>query len=140
MGEKQHVEDPTVRWATNNGIKHRKMNGLGNRSWPDDLFYSRRFKPGTKGVFIEFKDKGKVPTAQQYEMMDELRSVGFDVAWFDNKLEAIAYLKGFLNAEYTQQDNASQKEARPRPGAVTPAVKAARTVRAGRGRAVRQRR
>jgi hypothetical protein len=102
VSEKAHVEDPTTRWAHKNGVYHRKMNGLGNRDWPDQLFYSPRFRAGVKGVFIEFKDHGKVPTENQYLKMDELRSCGFDVAWFDYKEDAITYLKTFFKTEKEQ--------------------------------------
>lgn len=72
------------------------MNGLGNRSWPDQFFYSKRFVAGTKGVWIEFKAPGKRPTELQYEKLKELQEVGFDATWFDNKTDAINFLKGFL--------------------------------------------
>ena len=90
------VENAVTRWAHRNGIGHRKMNGLGNRDWPDQFFYSKRFKKGIKGVWIEFKAPGKVPTGMQFDKMNELSACGFDVEWFDVSKEAIAWLKGFL--------------------------------------------
>jgi hypothetical protein len=89
-------ENAVTRWAKDNGIQHRKMNGVGNRDWPDQFFYSRRFREGVKGVWIEMKRRGHVPTENQEEKMYELREVGFDVAWFDDRKNAIAYLKSFI--------------------------------------------
>jgi hypothetical protein len=97
------IEEGANRWAIAHGIRHRKMNGKGQRSWPDQLYYSRFFLKGVKGVFIEYKATGKKPTKLQYEQMDELRAAGFDVAWFDNKLEAVNYLKGFLDERKLQK-------------------------------------
>ena len=59
------IEDSVTRWAKANGIGHRKMNGIGNVSWPDQFFYSKRFSMATKGVWIEFKRAGAVPTENQ---------------------------------------------------------------------------
>ena len=89
-------ENAVTRWAKANGIMHRKMNGLGNRDWPDQFFYSKRFAPTVKGVWIEFKRRNHVPTENQEEKMSELRAVGFDVAWFDDRKKAIAYLQTFI--------------------------------------------
>lgn len=90
------LENSVTRWCKKNGILHRKMNGLGNRDWPDQFCYSKRFRPGTKGVFIEMKREGHEPTEQQYAKLEELRSVGFEVEWFDSAKAAIAFLRSFL--------------------------------------------
>jgi hypothetical protein len=89
-------ENAVTRWATANGIKHRKMNGTGHRDFPDQFFYSTRFDPSVKGVWIEMKRRNHVPTENQEKKMAELRSVGFNVTWFDNRKSAIAYLKSFI--------------------------------------------
>lgn len=96
--EKAGVEDPTVRKAKQYGIKSRKMNGVGFRGWPDRLFYSKLFRKGVKGVFIEFKRQGQLDdcTDLQLEIQADLREVGFDVAVFDNPDDAINYLRSFL--------------------------------------------
>lgn len=89
-------ENAVTRWAKANGIKHRKMNGVGNRDWPDQFFYSKRFDPSVKGVWIEMKRRNHVPTENQILKLLELMEVGFDVAWFDDRKKAIAYLKSFI--------------------------------------------
>jgi hypothetical protein len=89
-------ENAVTRWAKANGIKHRKMNGVGNRDWPDQFFYSTRFDPSVKGVWIEMKRRNHVPTENQELKMEELAEVGFNVAWFDDRKKAIAYLKSFI--------------------------------------------
>ena len=93
------IENAVNRWAIAHGILHRKMNGMGNRDWPDQLFYSSRFNEGTKGVFIEFKRPGNVPTDKQRLKHMELRMAGFDVAWFDNKKEAVEFLTAYLRVQ-----------------------------------------
>lgn len=93
------IENSANNGATKLGIKNRKMNGEGQRSWPDRFYYSKFFRVGVKAVFIEYKAEGKVPTELQYEKMQELRDAGFDVAWTDNPKAAVAYLKGFINAK-----------------------------------------
>ena len=92
----KNEENAVTRWAKDNGINHRKMNGMGHRDFPDQFFYSKRFDLSVKGVWIEMKRRGHVPTENQLEKMAELREVGFDVAWFDNRKEAIAWLKSFI--------------------------------------------
>jgi hypothetical protein len=85
------------------------MNGVGNRDWPDQFFYSKRFDPSVKGVWIEMKRRNHVPTENQELKMGELVEVGFDVAWFDDRKEAIAYLKSFLYLQPATKKKARKK-------------------------------
>ena len=90
------IENAVTRWAHDAGIDHRKMNGLGNRSWPDQMFYSARFRKGVKAVFIEFKREGEEPTDLQWEKLEELQAAGFDAEYFDKVEEAKTWLRSFL--------------------------------------------
>lgn len=122
--EKAGVEMPVVRWALDRGIRSRKMNGMGSRSWPDRVF----FLPGKNGekkqtgpswwndialklphftpedgpdgrlFFIEFKRPGEEPTPLQWDTINSLRAAGFDVEVHDNAEEAIAALQRRLAA------------------------------------------
>ena len=92
------IEDSCNRRALKLGIRHRKMNGIGNNDWPDQLYFSPNFRKEVKGVFIEWKRKGNEPTENQYNMMQLLETCGFDVMWCDDAEEGLAYLKTFLKA------------------------------------------
>src|SRR6185369_5803224 len=81
------IEGRAVKWARNNGWRTRKMNGLGDRGWPDRLFLG----PGVV-AFIEFKKVGEEPTKKQWDNIMEIRKLGTEAEWFDNSDEAIAWL------------------------------------------------
>lgn len=72
---------------TKHGIPSIKLEPpLGsNTGWPDRLF----FMPGGKPFLLEFKAPGEEPTEKQHQMMDMLISLGYDVAWTDNKQDAL---------------------------------------------------
>jgi hypothetical protein len=63
------------------GIMHRKMNGLGNRSWPDQMFTLA----GPYTLFIECKLPGEEPSPLQWDKIQELRGLGYAVAVCDTK-------------------------------------------------------
>ncbi len=89
------IENAVTRWAKSKGIITRKMNGLGNRSWPDQMFIF----PDGRIVFIEFKAPGKQPTELQAHMIADLQKRGVYVDWFDNKMEALVFLASFFEVE-----------------------------------------
>lgn len=89
------IENAVTRWCKAKGIITRKMNGLGNRSWPDQMFIF----PDGRIAFIEFKAPGKVPTELQADMLATLQKRGVYAAWFDNKRDALVFLAGFLEVE-----------------------------------------
>jgi hypothetical protein len=91
MLEKQHVEDPVVRHAVSLGFEHRKMNGMGAKSWPDQQF----FVPGGKSFFIEFKKPNGKPTPKQSEKHRQLRALGFDVYVCDNPTKGKAIIDSY---------------------------------------------
>lgn len=91
ISEKKAVEDPVIRGCKTRWpfLEHRKMNGLGARSWPDQMFMI----PGGKPFFIEFKSPGEDPTDLQATKISRLKKDGYDVEVHDNKdsaLKAIA--------------------------------------------------
>ena len=75
----KHIEEPFVKWCKSVGIKLRKMNGLGYRSWPDRMLCL----PG-RPLFIEFKRPGKKATELQAIEIESLRELGYDAQVFDN--------------------------------------------------------
>lgn len=91
MTPEARVRNPVVAYAKTLGIGHIRMHmGFGSKSgWPDDTFLI----PGGRPFFVEFKAPGKEPRPLQYHRMQELRDLGYDVAWFDNADEACAALK-----------------------------------------------
>lgn len=65
--------------------KCRKMNGFGNRSWPDRLI----LLPNGKSVLIEFKRPGGELSPGQRQEIKELRALGHRVAVCESVEEAI---------------------------------------------------
>ncbi len=86
------IENGVTAWAKKRGIITRKMNGLGNRSWPDQMFIF----PDGRIAFIEFKAPGKKPTDLQAMMLADLQARGVYADFFDNKPDALAFLQRFL--------------------------------------------
>jgi hypothetical protein len=75
----RHIENKVVAYAKSRDCLHRKMNGLGNRSWPDQLFIS---PTGVHG-YLELKRAGEEPTELQWEMINELAKRGVYASWAD---------------------------------------------------------
>lgn len=81
------IENPVVAWAKKQGIRRvMKLNGMGNRSMPDRMF----FIPGGRPFLIEFKRPGCVPTELQTHTITELIEDGYDVEVHDTVLGAKA--------------------------------------------------
>jgi hypothetical protein len=68
------------------GVPSLKLSLRYMRDWPDRMF----LLPGGRPYFIEFKRPGNVPTPKQHRKMEELRKLGYDVDWFDNREKAFA--------------------------------------------------
>jgi hypothetical protein len=66
----------------------RKMNGLGNRSWPDRLIIGFGVQ-----YYIEFKKPGEDPTPLQLKLHRELRKRGHIVLVLDNVEDAVRSFK-----------------------------------------------
>ena len=90
----KHIELYVVKWAKTNGMRVRKLNGLGAQSWPDRLFCI----PGGRPVFIEFKKPGGVPTPLQWDMINGLKRDGYEVYVIDNREAGIAVLREAMEA------------------------------------------
>lgn len=74
-----NLESKAVSWARNRGWYSRKYRTQGRRAAPDRIFI---FKGHT--LFVEFKRLGNVPTAQQWEEIEDLVEHGADVVWLDS--------------------------------------------------------
>jgi hypothetical protein len=73
------------------GIKTLKLNGHGDRSKPDRLYW----KAG-RCAFVEYKAPGKTPTALQAKRLRETREDGTPAEWFDDATKAAEWVKGVL--------------------------------------------
>lgn len=73
-------------------LKTRKMNGLGNASWPDRLIIG----PRGFAVWIEFKRPGEPLTKGQEDLHAELRAIGQTVAVFDDAKKAANWVRDRL--------------------------------------------
>jgi hypothetical protein len=83
------IENGVLRWLKLQGIRHRKMNGLGNRSWPDQMILI----PGGKPFFIEFKRPGNDLSPLQADTINYLLSVGYDVEVHTDRARAISAIE-----------------------------------------------
>jgi hypothetical protein len=92
--EKEHVENPVVRWADDNGVPSYKMNGRGQRSWPDRQF----FIPGGRPLFIEFKKPGEDPTELQNKNHRMLRGLGYAVEVVDDPTIGVCLIAEAMDA------------------------------------------
>jgi hypothetical protein len=63
------IENKVTKIAKREGWMTRKMNGLGNRSWPDRLYIS----PEGRIVWIEFKRPDGALSEGQKALIDDLR-------------------------------------------------------------------
>lgn len=72
------IERAIVKYAKSKGVLVRKLNGEGERGWPDRMFlYAGRV------LFLELKQPGKQPTKLQAAKIRELRANGFWADWTD---------------------------------------------------------
>lgn len=71
----------------------RKLNGMGNRNWPDRMFLF----PGARVLLIEFKQPGEKPRPAQAWFFDQLRDMGFVVRVCDQVLQAVDVAYAFKN-------------------------------------------
>lgn len=95
MTPENKVREPVLKWAKTRGWGHQRMafmRGVGV-GFPDDMF----FPPCTDGrpILIEFKRRGCVPTQRQADKINELRGLGYIVAWFDASETAIEFMRQY---------------------------------------------
>ena len=67
------------------GVLVRKLNGAGNRNWPDRLVVI----DGGRSVYLEFKRPGEVPHPGQEWLISQLRSLGQKVYVVKSSQEAL---------------------------------------------------
>lgn len=91
--EKQ-IETRFVRLLKSIGLVSKKMNGLGDRSFPDRMI----LMPDGKPIFIEFKRPGKEPTPKQWAKIYMLRDLGYVAIWSDSSEAAFAFIRERLDA------------------------------------------
>lgn len=80
------IENKVVKHAKKRGLVVRKMNGLGNRSWPDRLFMGR----DASILWIEFKREGEEATPDQLLNHEMLKELGHHVHMVDDVNDGIA--------------------------------------------------
>jgi hypothetical protein len=78
------------------GVRHRKLNGMGARDWPDQLFLWK----GKGILFIEFKAPDKEASEAQANNHKMLREMGFQVEVHDDVDTALAA----IYAAYLSED------------------------------------
>lgn len=84
------VESSAVGVAKRHGWESRKVSWIGRRGAPDRLFLHEGQR---RAVFIEFKDKGKKPTAQQRREAERMVNAGLEVhCGVDTLAEALEIL------------------------------------------------
>jgi hypothetical protein len=91
------IEDRVVKWAKAHDIMVRKMNGLGNMSWPDRMFVL----PNGIVAFIELKRPGKSLTPLQNDTLRALVQHKVHATWADDSDAAIEWLAELLKLRRT---------------------------------------
>lgn len=76
-----HLELNCVAEARKFGIPSTKLQGMGNRSMPDRIFW----RPGGSPLLVEFKRPGGKLTDLQAIKIEQLRSLGYEVHVVDNR-------------------------------------------------------
>lgn len=90
------IEAKFVKRMKQLGCLAHKLNGLGNRGWPDRLV----ILPGGTCLFIELKaPRGKL-SPKQIQVQDLLRAKGCRVQTFWNAEDAILYVEAVLRNEF----------------------------------------
>lgn len=80
------IERHFVSFARSTGAKTRKLNGAGQRDWPDQLV----LKPGAKRpLLLEFKRPGGGLRPGQAYFFAQLARIGFRVRVADNLQDAV---------------------------------------------------
>lgn len=82
------IESTVVAWARRQGVMVTKLQGLGNRSWPDRIFWI----PGGRPCLIEFKRPGGKLTPLQAECIGKLAGCGYSVSVCDSADAAKAFI------------------------------------------------
>lgn len=94
--ESSGVRNPVVKFARDNGILVTKMNIMGRRGMPDDVFWVKGGKP----LIIEFKAPGKEPRRLQQITIDYLKRLDYDVQTCDDPATGIRILTDRLGTAF----------------------------------------
>jgi hypothetical protein len=86
MGKESYQEGMACKKAKVLGWHNRKLDTVAGD--PDRMF----FKQGV-AVLIEFKQRGKKPTALQLDAIKEWQDAGFPTTWVDDWRGAIGFLE-----------------------------------------------
>lgn len=82
------IERSVVTWARNHGIQATKLQGIGNRSMPDRIFWVNGGKP----ILVEFKSpNGKLTPLQRIAIL-KFTERGYEVHVISSREEGIAVL------------------------------------------------
>ena len=92
--ERKHVQDPVNRWADARGILRVTLNLMGNRGWPDNVYWINGGKP----LLIEYKAPGEEPRKLQKYVHKRLRELHYEVEVHDNPADAIKSIKAHIEA------------------------------------------
>jgi hypothetical protein len=85
------IERRVKQWADEHGILNAKLTPMGQRAFPDRMF----FVDGGAPLIIEFKRPGEEPTKLQLYIIKQLKKRGYDVRWTDNAEQAIKWLRRY---------------------------------------------
>ena len=88
-------ENKFVRACRERGWRTRKLNGEGQRDWPDRLVCL----PCSLTALIEFKRRGKGPNAGQADKHAELRALGHVVLVCDTAQEALRHCEELMRSQ-----------------------------------------
>jgi len=86
------IEEKVCKWAKANCILHCKYKSPTQRDLPDRQFIF----PSGIHAYIEFKRRGKEPTATQYIEINRMKKYNCNVEWFDNSIDSIEWLSQWL--------------------------------------------
>lgn len=86
------IEKKFVKEARKLGCMTRKLEGIGQGGWPDQLILI----PHGPKLLIEFKRPGGVLSPIQEACHEDAEKIGHQFYVFDNWQEAIALVKGLL--------------------------------------------
>jgi hypothetical protein len=100
------IEGAVKTWADEHGVLNAKLTPMGQRGYPDRVF----FVPGGRLLVVEFKKKGEKPGKLQEYVIGKLRANGYDARWTDDGKTAIGWLRAALDAA---QGAAKSRKARP---------------------------
>lgn len=79
MAEIPHVQNPVMAHGKANGWFVRRVQWIGRRAAPDTVFAK-----GGVTLWIEFKDAGKAPDAQQAREHERMRAAGMKTFVIDD--------------------------------------------------------